>query len=466
MPDLYRKLCFFPALPLSKNVQLGDWIVGAPPDDTKWATIRFKELSELALSAFDRLGFRRPSLMWHSKNGFDGEMPQLEECGAIQSSVRFAALDYNDATDGDPNRAYDLVTSENAELFIQPLDEVKGTIAYRRGGALKGELGAGYKIGEQAIPLPDATLPIQTPIVMSRTLAQAVHSHLQAQSGKASSIRTALEWHGVAMANPHAVTVQQRLIALKTGFEAILGTSDSLEGSQLLRKLFADATSQHLKLLPWAGILWSPKELRNLKRVRHTRGGKAKIDTRSELEDWFMTLSEVRNAIIHEGIVKAVEYSAPPERPLSRYAGPLLWVGERLLREAIKASLGPDILLCGAISEQKSKNEVIRKFKAMLTQDSEDKSEAKSSSTETRHSSADVTAADKTRLPEPPRTLVALLAQLGSAAGNEVQVERLPGGAWGARAGHQEMLISEAECDVLRAAGAEDKLNPYVRLCD
>jgi hypothetical protein len=43
-----------------------------------------------------------------------------------------------------------------------------------------------------------------------------------------------------------------------------------------------------------------------------------------------------RNEIIHEGRLSTHEYAAPVERPLSRYAGPLFWKAERVLREDSK----------------------------------------------------------------------------------------------------------------------------------
>lgn len=47
------------------------------------------------------------------------------------------------------------------------------------------------------------------------------------------------------------------------------------------------------------------------------------------------------------------DYPAPPERPLSQYAGKLFWKAERVLREAIKSKLGVDVLLCGPIEREK-----------------------------------------------------------------------------------------------------------------
>jgi hypothetical protein len=79
------------------------------------------------------------------------------------------------------------------------------------------------------------------------------------------------------------------------------------------------------------------------------RNGTQQNDIRSELEDWFMAFAEVRNEIIHEGTLSTHIYEAPPERPLSRYAGPLFWTADRVLREAVKALLGAEVLLCAQL---------------------------------------------------------------------------------------------------------------------
>ena len=146
--------------------------------------------------------------------------------------------------------------------------------------------------------------------------------------------------------------MEQRLIALKTGFEALFNTSSSAEGARKLRALFVDTTRRHRDLLPWSGLLWTPDERKDLWRWFWLPKGSRQIERRDEIEDWFKTLADARNDVIHRGRLTSEVYQPPLERPLSRYVGHLLWVGERVLREAIKAKLGADVLLCGAIARR------------------------------------------------------------------------------------------------------------------
>jgi hypothetical protein len=345
---------FFPALPMTDSMELGEWCIGRPPQRVAWRSARFKSLAESLVKSFEKSGFRDIAMFWHRDRGFDGTIPSDAEIRAIQTGVRFSALDANDQVLSGLNVGHVLVTTENAELFLQPIDEEDGSIAHRTGGALKSVLTGGYKIGDGAIPLPDATVPILRPVIVSKKLAAALFQTLTTASAQSGHIRIALEWHAVAMSNPNAVTLQQRLIAIKTAFEALLGTSDSRDCARRLRALFETAAGPHLHLLPWAGVLWSPKERRDLVRQYTTRKGALRSDTRSELEDWFMTLTDARNSVIHDGVLSVTDYGPPQERPLSRYKGSLFWIGERLVREAIKASLGAEVLLCARLKEEAS----------------------------------------------------------------------------------------------------------------
>ncbi len=268
---------FFPALPLQKNLELGDWVVGVPAEDTPWRSARFKELVSKLLDSFasDKFGdkFSGGALVWRKAAGFDGTPPSPDEFVAIQAAVRFAALDSNDRVDKeDQNGGHYLVTSENAALHVQPIDEGTGHITLVRQGLLKRILTGGWTIGQRPPPLADATMPMLGQVLASNKLSAAIfQAHVAPNTELLRRLRIAIEWHTVALSNPVAVTIQQRLIALKTGFEALTGTSASRECARKLRHLFETTTESHRNLLPWAGILWSPTERTDL--LRYTQKG-------------------------------------------------------------------------------------------------------------------------------------------------------------------------------------------------
>jgi len=446
-------LSFFPALRLARNVDLGAWIVGAPPADAAWRSQRFRALGTKLLDSFDDIGFTSPAIVWSPDSGLDGTPPR-DAAKALEAAIRFATLDANDQVDREHNAGHFLATSENCALYIQPIDEDQGSVAHVTGGMLRSGLVGGWKIGDRPLPLPDAVMPIQRPVRVSQKLARAVFDVVaDATTDAKRRISIAIEWHSAAMANPRAVTLQHRLISLKTGFEALLGTSKSAKCAERLRDLFQAVTKQHAALLPWSGCIWSPNERTNLPRQYKDGKGQLQQCVRSEVEDWFMALADVRNAIIHEGRIIFEEYQAPPERPLSRYAGHLFWIGERILREAIKASLGAEILLCGLLAERKRREECAALLGDYLLRE-----------VSTIPASGDAEAPTPSA-PVRVRAIPVLLAELRCDAANKVLLYQNVGG-WVAKTPSIEMTIEAAEADLLRQSGAEDELPSYFDACD
>jgi hypothetical protein len=296
-------------------------------------------------------------------------------------------------------------------------------------------------------------------------LAAAIFSMVRSESRKGRAVATAAEWHRTALANPRAVTLQQRLIALKTGFEVLFHTSSSRTCAHKLKSLFEHATRKHRDLLPWSGLLWSPTDKTYLWRWFWANNVRD-IERRSEIEDWFLALAEARNEIIHEGTLSSSSYAAPPERPLSRYAGSLFWKGERILREAIKAVLGPEILLCGTLGMLDLARAVLEYVKT----------ERRNRRTERNSGPAVVPEDSALDAGPPPRPLSVLLKELSCESANVVTIHKVArllsasedvaielakqnANRWGAKARGTSLLITAAERDVLKQAGAEDELS-------
>lgn len=489
---------FFPALPLSKTLCLGDWCIGYPTDEVRWRSARFKELALTHFKTFENQGFTGGALMWHRERGFDGSMPEPTVWSALRAAVCFVALDANDHVRDLPNAVHYLATSENAELFSQPLDEDQGFISYSTGGSLKRILSGGWKIGESTPHLPDAVVPIERPVIPSQLHATALFDALcDTQHAAHRRIHVALDWHRFALSNPRVVSLAQRLIALKTGFEALSGESSTPLCGAFLRKLFEDVTRPHADALPWPGLLWSPGERTDLQRT-YTSGNRQRAVVRSELEDWFATLGEARNEIIHEGTLTVTEYAPPPERPLSRYVGPLFWTADRVLREAVKAMLGVEILLCGRLKEVRLNEQFVAACRALLEEaakrqplDDEGAGEpvdvetaSPEESTMTNEDPAD----EQHEAAAPPgavgtRDLQALLAALNCDAANKVRLEKVVShssatlegadanmraarGLWSASFAKRSIAVDARERDVLQAAGAEFPMRRYWERCD
>jgi hypothetical protein len=325
-----------------------------------------------------------------------------------------------------------------------------------RGGLLKRIFSAGHKLGEAPFPLSEATAVILNPVQASAKLARAVFDRMVCQEeGATRRIQMAIGWHAMAMANAPAVTWQQRIIAIKTGFEALFGESKSWKCAAKLRACFEKVTNAHRRMLPWSGLLWSPKERTDLARSWKNDKGEEHPAKRSEIEDWFMTLAKARNDIIHDGEASISNYEAPPERPLSRYArwhkGSLFWVGERVLREAIKAHLGPEILLAGRFARFKAMEDLV---KALRSGDRDEPS--------TPEEEDVPPLAEPDEEPQSPsRNVPQLLAELACQGANHIELARASAAAsvmWIAEVGERSLLISEGEKELLLKAGAEESI--------
>lgn len=450
-----RCLGFFPALRLEKNLQFGDWMVGTPPRSTRWASPRFQEVSTLLIKSFEKRKLRDGALLWHRTRGFDGSRPDDADAVAIAAAVAFAALDANDLIPAH-FRPRQLASTENTELFLQPLDD-KGRIVHVRGGLIRRESVFNWPLGEEPPPFGEALVPLEGPVSASPKLATSFYNAVRNKSGDGPSIAVAAEWHRSAMANPFAVTMQQRLIALKTAFEALFHEDKSHLCAKLLRRRFETVAAGHFHLLPSRALLWSPDERTDLVRTwKRPDGNVGGTGRRTELEDWFMTLADARNEVIHKGTLSTRGYAPPPERPLSRYVGHLLYVGERVLRETIKAMLGVDILLCGPIAQQAADEasvEALKQYAASLPP-------------------APAAAAPPAPVPgRSPRTLATLLASIECSAANLVTIgggfgdfsasritPRSVDDWWGESETEAVVNISEEEYEILQKAGAEVEL--------
>ena len=136
-----------------------------------------------------------------------------------------------------------------------------------------------------------------------------------------------------AWRNTATVHFPERVVFLKTAFEAMTGTSKSHVSAQKLRQLFeavpnTSPTDSEL-------LIWSPAE-----RPVHTwtfmKQGKPQTAQVTGLEHWFMSFADARNTIIHQGVVPSLTYTNPSN---AEYEGSFVFTAEFLLRAVIKVSL-------------------------------------------------------------------------------------------------------------------------------
>ncbi len=339
-------LLFCPYLPLSLNepVVFADWELG-PLESFKdrWADTRFKDQATAFLPKFvgqNNEAITNPALLCKTGKQLDGQKPPDEEVRALELSLVFALVDRNPRNRREEiHEGWAIVTADNAELYAWPIDLEQGPITLRAGYLVKVK-SAGYKISDPELvlrPPRDLHMPISAPSPDPLVLTGVYETVLRSRRSPgenltADRVRVAVEWFAKAWSNTQAVQWPERLVYLKTAFEALTGTSTNWKSARKLREIFEalpNTTERDSEVL-----VWSPNE-----KPVHTRKwvekGQRKSALITDLEDWFIAFGDARNTIIHEGRLPEFTYSG--SNPT--YNGPFIFTAEFLLRGVIKVLL-------------------------------------------------------------------------------------------------------------------------------
>jgi hypothetical protein len=136
--------------------------------------------------------------------------------------------------------------------------------------------------------------------------------------------------------NTRSITWAERIVYQKTAFEVLVGNDEDFANAPkeatALRQLFETTVEQPGERLGIDALLWDENEPTYVHQHR-TRNGAENV---TALEHWYLYLAKIRNGIIHKGVAEQVEY----RHEQSPYNGWLLWIADRVLREAIAVQLG------------------------------------------------------------------------------------------------------------------------------
>jgi hypothetical protein len=237
-------------------------------------------------------------------------------------------------------KGWAVVTADNTDVYFWPIDVDAGYVAVRTGMMVQ-TLGGGYRIADRELvirPPLDLHLPLGAQSADSATLDALYKTVLSSASQPGTNVtadrlRVAIAWFIKAWRNTATVHWSERIVFLKTAFEAITATDKSHISAQLLRDLFraipgTSPTDSDL-------LIWSPAETASRTRQWTDRGGNVHVDQLTDLEHWFMEFAGARNSIIHNGITPSLIYN----QPNSAYNGHMVFTAEFLLRAVIKVSL-------------------------------------------------------------------------------------------------------------------------------
>lgn len=280
-----------------------------------------------------------PSLVAEKTKGLTGLLPGEHQFDAMQLAIHFGVLDANPSWKPDADGWW-VATSDNSEIWAQPIDVKSGRIALSRGSVVPITSG-GWRVDDEKLEIRSVLelhIPLDgrfVPDVADAIYAVANGKHDATDATLARRIATSVRWLAKAWRNTTSLGHEDRVVMLRTAFEALTGTSESARAIAVLDNTFAALKDHGATADNTDHLLWNPSESAHRPFAYLTKGGKTKTEKLSDLGHWFSSFGEARHQIVHEGVVPVLEYREPD----SRYAGPLFYVGERLLREAIRASL-------------------------------------------------------------------------------------------------------------------------------
>lgn len=336
-------LIFAPYLPLRQALIAGQWWIGPLQGFTgKWRDARFKELAEKFITSFqDARGqpIANPALITHKDRGADGLWPGADEFANLQLALDFAVLDANRPWTSESNSdGWFTSTSDNARLFAWPVDIQSGGITLHDGVMVEMMVG-GVHIDDHLAMRAPVELHVPNGVTVAPDLVEALLAVFGGQctasdATLAKRLATAVTWLGQAWRNTESIRWVERIVMLKTAFEALTDASDRTAAKRL-EQLFDDLRKDDLSDYVAGDLLWRPSESATLERTWRDSRGRERSEKVTPLSHWFHAFEDVRNEIIHEGKTGDLIYNGPAER----YQGPYVFIGERLLRESVRVSL-------------------------------------------------------------------------------------------------------------------------------
>jgi hypothetical protein len=236
----------------------------------------------------------------------------------LRRAIVTGLLDANRHREAGPdnlNVGHGMWTSDNATLWGHRISP-EGYIGIAQGVMVRME-DIGWRVGEPAHeirPPTEVTFPIMA-VDPDPDYLDAVYQCVTRRTPDATRRGRAIDWLDLAWRNTPSVTMEMRIVLLRSGFEVLLGVGDKVDPGR--RALAALLRSQRGRVRTRS---WT------------TLRGRARSEAMSDLEWWFMQFVFLRNAIVHGDEI--------PARHLRFGRQWQLWIGEGRLRDAIKETVG------------------------------------------------------------------------------------------------------------------------------
>ena len=311
-------LLLFPYLPLTESVYLGPWelIPNARITEAEvvasWIATTLPQLLEL---------YRTPDADWTAvgcvaklRTKPVGTPIDPARYRPLHRAVVAAFLDGNPDGPSETRQGWAVATSDNALMYRHKLGP-DGYIAVRYGAMVQALVG-GLQVGtdhSQIRPPSELHVPfMHSPI--DELYAAALMEELSKGTDDARRLGGAIDWLDIAWRNTVSIDEDTRIIALRAGFEVLLGAGDTTSA-------ITDALCS----------LLDSADAEKLTRTWTTRSGNSKSAELSDPGWWFQRFSFLRNKLMHGEQPGEDDFLNDGERHL--------WLGEAHLRRAIKTTV-------------------------------------------------------------------------------------------------------------------------------
>ena len=338
-------LLFCPYLPIKEPVTFADWELGPLQSfENRWADPRFKAHAIAFLHKFvgtDNEPIDNPALLCRQGRQLDGEEPSPKEVRALELALVFALVDRNPrGGPGKLNEGSCMVTTENAALHQWPIDVEHGYFTKITGGIVEVQTFDRCKTDDPKrvlSPPLDLHMPTEAspdPLVLTGVYETVLRSlRSPGKDPPTDHVRVAVDWFAKAWHNTATVECPERLVYLKTAFEALTGTSTNWKSARKLREIFE--ALPHTTECDSKVLVWSPEEQSVHIRNWVDKCGRSQSILMTDLERWFIEFGKARNTIIHKGQLSQLTYSGPNPA----YNGHYFSTAEFILRGVIKVLL-------------------------------------------------------------------------------------------------------------------------------
>jgi hypothetical protein len=318
-------LMYAPYLPLRERIDVNGWAL-VPVAELDQAEA-VSDFAQTAAAGLARLYSRDDdavtgAFVYPVGEGIGGGQFDGADVLNMHRALVVIALDGNPSPRGsdeerDGNAAFRAMTSDNALVYGQPV-RGDGYVAAEY-GAMITTLSGGYNVLADHLEPPmrirppaDLWMP-SSRVRVDGDLADAVHRVITADSDEARRLNRAIGWLDLAWRNADSITVDLRIPAVRSGFEVLFDTDDTVVARQRL------------------SCLLDPADAPRSSRTWQTLRGKPKQAYLSDLEWWWMQFTFLRNAIAHGGALEPERYQHDGHYHLD--------LGLHRLKEAIKTKV-------------------------------------------------------------------------------------------------------------------------------